>query len=58
MQLVEQVPCAVFKLSGAGAGDLAREATQKGMRTLAEHGQMLVNAGITSAAEITRVTAG
>ena len=36
---------------------LAEEAAQKGM-PLAEHGQMLVQAGITSAAEIARVTAG
>ena len=37
---------------------LATQAAQKGMRTLAEHGQMLAKAGITSAAEIARVTAG
>ena len=45
-------------MARAGAGALAEEAAQKGMRTLAEHGQMLVQAGITSAAEIARVTAG
>ena len=45
-------------MARAGAGALAEEAARKGMRTLAEHGQMLVEAGITSDAEIARVTAG
>ncbi len=38
------------------AGELAAIARGKGMRTLAEHGHALVAAGVTTAAEVARVT--